>query len=754
MKKKGFTLIELLGTVILLGIIALIIFPIANGIIKESKERAYKVQIEAILEASHKWGVDNTDLLPEEDTDIVYKLNLSDLITEGYLEDSSDIKDPRTNKVMDGCVSIKYSSSYNQYVYEYKENDYCDSLPLQVAITINKEKNEKGWLNEDFYAIITGSGDTFKYCVANGSECTPNKIINENELSVRALLITEETSIENKEEVAEKAPKIPIPIPSYICAQSFRGAESSSVECVEYKLDKTKPFIAFNNLQVKSDKSKDLGIDILPAQKKNNGWFNTPVIVGLYKFDNLSGIVESETFLKINNSDTVLMGNPNGIIYGDVIDDGEIDVSDIIHYMQYVKGWDVEIESEIGDLNKDSAIDAIDVTLLSKYVAQWWGYSFPFYQTTQNGKDMPISIETVDNAGNKSVVTEFISIDTIGPTKPEIQGGREIPSENAQTISIKKHSEDNLSGLDYYIYCIKDSNETPGTCEDGKTNDKVVINTNMIGKYIFYRGVDKAGNQGEWSESEKINVSVVDGDFDFALNYKEFLMKDIKCVKNNKDCTDYNIKYLQGKNDSSYVISNGIDITTSKKFTINNNDIYTIVLYTGNTEVKTKQIYLHNTNESSNQYQTLNVNLDVDKIENYKTSSGTITASFDNHKLNVILSNGDTTSGSSYDSYSCPSGGSGSYSYDGSSCSFSGTGYNYYENQGNGDYVETGYTNNVDCGDVGIKTWGCPSEEEVEANAKGEEKIDAECWGRCDAPPIIDTYYDYYYGYTFGIEVE
>lgn len=126
MKKKGFTLIELLGTVILLGIIALIIFPIANGIIKESKERAYKVQIEAILEASHKWGVDNTDLLPEEDTDIVYKLNLSDLITEGYLEDSSDIKDPRTNKVMDGCVSIKYSSSYNQYVYEYKEKSYCN----------------------------------------------------------------------------------------------------------------------------------------------------------------------------------------------------------------------------------------------------------------------------------------------------------------------------------------------------------------------------------------------------------------------------------------------------------------------------------------------------------------------------------------------------------------------------------------------------------------------------------------------------
>ena len=57
--KKGFTLIELLVAIILLAIVALIATPIILGIIKDTKENAFKESItgivdDAILESTLK----------------------------------------------------------------------------------------------------------------------------------------------------------------------------------------------------------------------------------------------------------------------------------------------------------------------------------------------------------------------------------------------------------------------------------------------------------------------------------------------------------------------------------------------------------------------------------------------------------------------------------------------------------------------------------------------------------------------------
>ena len=50
--KKGFTLIEMLAVIVILAIISLIIFPEVNKVIKSSKEKSYKTQIDNLIDAT------------------------------------------------------------------------------------------------------------------------------------------------------------------------------------------------------------------------------------------------------------------------------------------------------------------------------------------------------------------------------------------------------------------------------------------------------------------------------------------------------------------------------------------------------------------------------------------------------------------------------------------------------------------------------------------------------------------------------
>lgn len=118
MKKNGFTLVELLGVIIVLGVIALIIFPNVTKIMKNSKQKLYDRQVNLIEDNARRWGVAHTHLLPETGT---YYLNLNELVTGGYIS-QSEIKDPRNESIMNGCVLITYSESEKKYLYHYMED--------------------------------------------------------------------------------------------------------------------------------------------------------------------------------------------------------------------------------------------------------------------------------------------------------------------------------------------------------------------------------------------------------------------------------------------------------------------------------------------------------------------------------------------------------------------------------------------------------------------------------------------------------
>ncbi|MDD3341420.1 MAG: prepilin-type N-terminal cleavage/methylation domain-containing protein [Bacilli bacterium] len=123
MNHKGFTLIEIICAITILTVIALIATPIILDTLQESKEKAYVDQTKVLEETAEKWSIKNASLLTE---DKEYYLELEQLVDEKLIT-SADVKDPRTNQTMKGCLVISYDKEHLQYDFNYNENT-CASL--------------------------------------------------------------------------------------------------------------------------------------------------------------------------------------------------------------------------------------------------------------------------------------------------------------------------------------------------------------------------------------------------------------------------------------------------------------------------------------------------------------------------------------------------------------------------------------------------------------------------------------------------
>ena len=121
--KRGFTLIELLAVIVVLGLIAVVITPVITDTLNDSREDAYQKQVDNLIKAANTWSIKNPDKLPSKDNKTF--LSLDTLTEDGIVEDD-EIINPKTRKKMEGCISISYSSTYNQYEYKYiNDNNSC-----------------------------------------------------------------------------------------------------------------------------------------------------------------------------------------------------------------------------------------------------------------------------------------------------------------------------------------------------------------------------------------------------------------------------------------------------------------------------------------------------------------------------------------------------------------------------------------------------------------------------------------------------
>ena len=121
MNKKGFTLIELLAVVVMLAIIALIAFPIINGVVEKARKNSVKASAQGYFEALEKQVV--LDDLKSDDEKVLKNIKSTKKVVVGT--DDKDLK-IKGNKPTSGNVLFndKYQVNSAELTFKYGNKIY------------------------------------------------------------------------------------------------------------------------------------------------------------------------------------------------------------------------------------------------------------------------------------------------------------------------------------------------------------------------------------------------------------------------------------------------------------------------------------------------------------------------------------------------------------------------------------------------------------------------------------------------------
>lgn len=110
--KKGFTLIEIIAILILLMLIVSITVPVVANVISNSKEKLYNDQVSLIIDGAKTYMMEN-----EVTSNTCISL---ETLSNGHYIDA-EIKDPRTDLLMNGSVVATYDEIYKSFDLVYQE---------------------------------------------------------------------------------------------------------------------------------------------------------------------------------------------------------------------------------------------------------------------------------------------------------------------------------------------------------------------------------------------------------------------------------------------------------------------------------------------------------------------------------------------------------------------------------------------------------------------------------------------------------
>ena len=165
MEKKGFTLIEIMAVIVVLGLLIAIITPVVNNLLKDSEDTLSDEQISMIVNASKKYMVEHSELLPEMSDGSKTFIYIDDLINNGVI-DNDKVINPKTKEELDGCVVVNYNDSFNQYEYNYSDspNDCLITVTFDPEGGSVEESSKQVRYNSTYGELPTPTreGYTFK----------------------------------------------------------------------------------------------------------------------------------------------------------------------------------------------------------------------------------------------------------------------------------------------------------------------------------------------------------------------------------------------------------------------------------------------------------------------------------------------------------------------------------------------------------------------------------------------------------------
>lgn len=118
MNEKAFTLIEIMAVISILAIVCLTLVPNFAPIVQKNKDKIYQSQVSEIERATEGYVAENvSELLTDEVT--ILQFTLEELRTLNVIP-KKNIKNPKTEEVMNGCVTVSVDSN-NQFKAKYVE---------------------------------------------------------------------------------------------------------------------------------------------------------------------------------------------------------------------------------------------------------------------------------------------------------------------------------------------------------------------------------------------------------------------------------------------------------------------------------------------------------------------------------------------------------------------------------------------------------------------------------------------------------
>lgn len=153
MKKKGFTLIELLAVLVILGIIALIAFPLVGDVIGNSRKKAFERSVDGL---EHAAEIDYQDDTYKGDRTYKYENDSFTLISVGDTEKNENIAVEGLIKNGVGEVYIDLDGNTSLTVYN---DEWCATkASMDKTITV-EEKTDSNCIIDDSSDSET-SGDS------------------------------------------------------------------------------------------------------------------------------------------------------------------------------------------------------------------------------------------------------------------------------------------------------------------------------------------------------------------------------------------------------------------------------------------------------------------------------------------------------------------------------------------------------------------------------------------------------------------
>ena len=158
MKKRGFTLVELIGTIVILLVLSLLVFPNLLNLIKNSKKDISTSTKDFIYGQAKSYIYDNVNSYTLKEGNI-YCIGLKDLVSKNYL--NTPLKDAESGNDIDLSKQIEVKVNNNDYSYElvetctpksyYTDNSGANTPKLFNNMVPIKYENNK-WLVADLYS--------------------------------------------------------------------------------------------------------------------------------------------------------------------------------------------------------------------------------------------------------------------------------------------------------------------------------------------------------------------------------------------------------------------------------------------------------------------------------------------------------------------------------------------------------------------------------------------------------------------------